>query len=112
MNVRNTEQKGVHIISIEGRFDAFGVEAVTKMYETIIDGDNPKVVVDLQDVTFIDSIALATLVKGLKRTRERNGEFALCNLQQAVLIIFELTRLDLAFKIYKNRAAALEVLGN
>jgi anti-sigma B factor antagonist len=110
MKVNLTHKNAVIIVEIEGRFDAFGVQAVNDEFVKISEQAHPKVIVDLGRVDFIDSMALATLVKGLKRTREKQGEFALCNLQQAVLIIFELTRLDKAFKIYDSRGAALKAM--
>lgn len=110
MKVNVKSQNSVTIVEIEGRFDAFGTQIVSDEFVKIGEQDQPKVVVDLGKVEFIDSMALATLVKGLKRTRESKGEFALCNLQQAVLIIFELTRLDKAFVIYDTRDDAVKAM--
>jgi anti-anti-sigma factor len=72
---------------------------------------SPYAIVDMQDVHFIDSSALGTLVQGLKRFRARGGDLMLASLQQPVRIIFELTRLSDAFLIYPDadqarRAAA------
>ena len=110
MNVTTQDRGSLTVVEIEGRFDAFGVQSVTDVFTEAASGDKPKVVVDLGRVEFIDSMALATLVKGLKRTRENGGNFALCNLQQAVRIIFELTRLDAAFDIYPTLDEAVEAL--
>jgi len=103
---RTTDE--VHVIELSGRFDAFEVPAVNKWFEA-----NPEVknvVVNLTGVGFIDSSGLATLVKGLKRCRQNGGELSLSNLQQPVLIIFELTRLDKAFTIYDTEEMAIKAL--
>ena len=64
-------------------------------------------VVNLGGVSFMDSAALATLVLAMKRCRQAGGDLRLCNLQQPVRIIFELTRLDKAFDIYASETEAL-----
>lgn len=110
MNVITQEHGSLTVVEIEGRFDAFGVQAVTDVFNKVAENDQPRLVVDLSRVEFIDSMALATLVKGLKRMREKGGNFALCNLQQAVQIIFELTRLDKAFDIYSTLEEAAEAM--
>src|ERR671929_137943 len=57
------------------------------------------VVVNLAGVKFVDSTALAALVRSMKRCRQQGGDLHLCGLQQPVRIIFELTRLDRAIEI-------------
>ena len=66
--------------------------------------------VDLSKVTFIDSTGLATLVKGLRRCRQQSGDLVLCGLQQAVRVIFQVTRLDQAFGIFTTDEAAMAAL--
>jgi anti-sigma B factor antagonist len=40
----------------------------------------PRLVIDLSDVTFVDSVGLGALVGGIRRTREGGGDVALaCN---------------------------------
>ncbi len=68
-----------------------------------------RLVVNLSEVNFIDSSALSTLVQGLKHCREKGGDLMLCNLQQPVRVIFELTRLDKAFGIYPSEQAAIGI---
>ncbi|MEL6148080.1 MAG: STAS domain-containing protein [Chloroflexota bacterium] len=108
MDMTHRTHNGVDILELSGRFDAYEVPEVTRWMD-----DNPNaknMVVNLQGVGFIDSSGLATLVKGLKRCRRNGGDMYLCNLQQAVLIIFELTRLDKAFNIVADETAALNTL--
>lgn len=101
-------QGDVAIIELHGRFDAFEVPKVTEWFDA--HGDVRNVIVNLGGVTFIDSSGLATLVKMLKRCRQNDGELALSNLQQAVLIIMELTRLDKAFAIYDTEVDAIQAI--
>jgi anti-sigma B factor antagonist len=97
---------GVSTLALNGRFDAFETSAVTEWFDRNIKDGKAQVIIDLAGVNFLDSAALAALVKGMKRCREHGGDLYLCGLQQPVRIIFELTRLDKAFKIFPDTESA------
>lgn len=61
------------------------------------------ILVDLQDVTFMNSSAIGALVATLKAVRAGGGELFLCSLNEQVRIIFELTKMDQIFKIFADR---------
>lgn len=61
------------------------------------------ILVDLQDVNFMNSSAIGALVATLKAVRAGGGEMVLCSLNNQVRIIFELTKMDQIFKIYADR---------
>jgi len=61
------------------------------------------ILVDLQDVSFMNSSAIGALVATLKAVRAGGGEMVLCSLHDQVRIIFELTKMDQIFKIYADR---------
>ncbi|NJL93957.1 MAG: STAS domain-containing protein [Anaerolineae bacterium] len=110
MQVESEAMQNVQVVRLKGRFDAFEVPAFTDWVERHVKPSHAQVVVNLEGVEFIDSSGLAALVKGLKRCREYNGNFVLCYIQQPVLIILELTRLDKAFTFYEDETSALEAL--
>jgi anti-sigma B factor antagonist len=97
----------IHQIELSGRFDAHSAPQFSKELDALDDGQNSYVVVDLADVNFIDSTALAALVRSMKHYRQNNGEFYIVNLQAPVRIIFELTRMDRAFSIFPSVKDAL-----
>ncbi|MBK8020812.1 MAG: STAS domain-containing protein [Chloroflexi bacterium] len=107
MDMKVTADGHVQVIALVGRFDAFETAQIVKWFEVNVTDQQKHVVVDLSGVGFLDSAALASLVKGMKRCRERGGDLVLCNMQQAVRIIFELTGLDKAFKIVETKEGAV-----
>ena len=94
----------VSVLELSGRFDAHVAPSVKEWQDSHPSAAN--VVVNLSGVNFLDSTALATLVRGMKHCRQRGGDLRLCGVQQPVRIIFELTKLDKAFTIYPNEDAA------
>ena len=107
MNIKSRTVNGIVILELDGRFDANEAENVRQMLKEAVRVIPAKVVVNLKMVNFIDSSGLAVLVQGMKRSRDNKGDVHLCNLQQKVRIIFELTRLDKAFKIFSDLNSAM-----
>ena len=106
---QSTNQRPTQVLPLQGRLDAHQAQRVeAQLLAAICTGG--RLVVNLSKVHFIDSTGLSLLVKGMKRQREQQGEFALCELQQPVRIIFELTRLDKMFTIYPTERDALQAL--
>lgn len=62
------------------------------------------VLIDLQDVTFMDSAGLGSLVTILKSVRSAQGKLYLCSVNAQIRMLFELTGMDKVFQIYSDRA--------
>ena len=97
----------IHKVDLFGHFDARIASDFVNRVDSLNTAMQSYVIVDLADVSFIDSAALAALMRGMKHYRQSQGELYIVNLQMPVLIIFELTRLDRAFSIFPTAADAL-----
>ncbi len=113
MELKTRSSDNVTVLELAGRFDAYEVLPVHDWLEKAADATKAiasapaQVVVNLAGVNFIDSTGLSTLVQGMKHCRQQGGDLYLCNLQQPVRIIFELTRLDKAFSIFADEDEAV-----
>jgi len=97
----------VHVVDLQGRLDAHQGKQVDQKLAEAMHATN-RTVVNMSKVHFIDSTGLSVLVKGVKHHREKNGDLVLCELQQPVRIIFELTRLERVFQIYATEYEAVQ----
>ena len=75
----------------------------------LVDKGNEKIVINLQDVDFIDSSGLGVLVLVLRKLGP-DGKIKLCKVNDSVRSIFELTRLNEVFDIHKTVEGAVEGL--
>jgi len=66
-----------------------------------------QLVVDLKDVSRIDSSGLGTLVEGLREAKQRSVRFVLCGLENSLRRVLERTRLSTLFDIRPTRQEAL-----
>ena len=111
MNLKSRTTAGaINILELSGRFDAYEVPLIKEKLREMAHQHPAHVVINLGQVNFADSSALAAMVQGMKHCRENNGDLHLCQLQQPVRIIFELTRLDKAMEIYPTTVEAVASL--
>jgi anti-sigma B factor antagonist len=101
----------IQILALAGRLDAHTAPQLRDALQGMLDQGYIRLLVDMAEVSFVDSTGLSTLVSGMKHCCQKGGDLALTQLRQPVRIIFELTRLDKAFEIHTDRAAALAAMG-
>jgi anti-sigma B factor antagonist len=70
---------------------------------------NKKIVLDLSEVTFIDSSGLGALIGSLKAVGT-DGELVLCGARDAVVNMLKLTRMDKVFHIFDTVEEAASYL--
>jgi anti-sigma B factor antagonist len=97
----------IKVLEISGSFDIYSATPVRYWLDETLNTAPAQVVIDLSDVGFIDSTALAILMQSIKRARENGGDIFLCGLQQPVRMVLELTRLDNVFEIFPEKEKAI-----
>lgn len=110
MELKSRTAQNNTILELDGRFDAYNAPTVDQWFEKLDTTATQNIIVNLIGVEFIDSTALALLVRGMKRARQNDNDLVLCGLQGPVQTIITLTRLDKAFNIYENEEEALKAL--
>ena len=66
-----------------------------------------RVIVNLRQVRYIDSSGVASLIEGLKASRDLGSRFILIGLSTSAREVLELSRLIKVFEIYDNEEQAL-----
>jgi anti-sigma B factor antagonist len=96
-----------NVLPLEGEIDLHVSPRISASLGAMIDEKPKQVVVDLSNVTYIDSSGLAVLIEGMQNVEAYGGKFALAGLQASVRPIFEIARLDQVFRIFPDTEAAL-----
>ena len=95
------------VLEVGGELDlATGPELQGRLTD-LIDSGVCEVVLDLTEVSFLDSSGLSVLVMAMKRLRAGGGTLRLAGCQSQVQTILELTALSRVFPLYPTAAAAL-----
>lgn len=108
MQLNITEHPQAVVISVqEARLDAHNSPELKIAILQQFDTDKTNLIIDLNEVRFIDSSGLGVLVSGFKNASARNGNLKLCGLQPQVKSMFELTRLHRVFEIFPGVSEAI-----
>lgn len=98
------------IFDFDGDFDSMSAGKVKEdLRKAIVEGE-PSVLINLENVPYIDSAGLGTLVSALKTARERGGNVWLAGLTPQVKMVVELTRLHFVFEVFDSVEKALTEL--
>jgi anti-sigma B factor antagonist len=98
-----TMNTSVKIIQPSGILDGVTVNALRRDISDLVESGVEIVLVDFQDVTFMNSSGLGALVATLRVVRSAGAELFVCSLSEQVNMIFQLTKMDRVFKTFANR---------
>jgi anti-sigma B factor antagonist len=91
------------IFDIVGDIDLANSPQIRKaVLHEIREERTPKVVMNLTKVRYIDSSGVASLVEGLKASRDAGSRFILFGLSPAAREVLQLSRLLKIFEVYDN----------
>ena len=97
----------VYVVSFNGALNARSAE---EAFRNLVEEGVSQVIVDLQEVPFIDSSGLAALVSGLKTLGGESANLKLAAPQSQARLLFELTMFDRVFEIHDSVEDALNSL--
>ncbi len=112
MNLNQEKMNGCIVLYIkEERIDAHNSAELKETILHLIEHGDANIIVQLEQVRFIDSSGLGALLSGYKNAAAKSGKLVIANMQKQVLSMFELTRLNRVFEIYAdvNEAFATEI---
>ena len=106
--IKNIRHEGqIVVLELAGEIDMKCSADLKSEIKKLFSNKPPVLIVNMTDVSFMDSSGLATLVGALKWCRENDCELKLVGLVERVRSIFEICRLDSVFEIYDSEAEAL-----
>ena len=96
------------LFEIAGEMDVFSVPAVKeRIVQAVSDGDH-FLIIDLREVSYMDSTGLGVLIGGLKRAREHGGNLCLLAPHSRVRKILKVTGLEKTLCSYNTIEEAHE----
>jgi anti-sigma B factor antagonist len=107
VNVRQLNGKhDVSIVDLNGEIDVYTSPKVKDTIGELIDQGHYALVINLENVRYIDSTGLGVLIGGLKRVREHSGTVHLVCTNPQIKKIFDITGLAKIFGIYDSEETA------
>jgi anti-sigma B factor antagonist len=102
---------GVAIVAVAGEIDVATAPAFEEVLTAAVrDRDEAGVVVDLTQVTFMDSSALSALVRAMERHKRLGSSIAVATDDTRITTLFEVSRLDHVLRLHPSRERAVASL--
>ncbi|MFA6282193.1 MAG: STAS domain-containing protein [Candidatus Omnitrophota bacterium] len=106
MNIKTESKNDITICRIDGDININTSPQLRKAFEEFVQKNIKKIIVDFSAVKYIDSSGLATFIELLQRLKKTGGCFRICNMDQKVKNVFEVTKLHKIFEIFDTQSAA------
>ena len=103
---------GIIVLDMRGRI-TLGRETETfrSKIRELIDAGHRRLILDLGEIIYIDSVGLSTLVASLASVRKQEGDMKLVRLPKGVHQLLQITRLATVFEIHNSVESALQAFG-
>jgi len=87
------------IVKIDGEVDIYNAPQLKEQLIKLLDDRKANVILQCEDLKYIDSTGLGVLISALKRVKDYNGDITIMGLKPYIRKIFSITGLDKIFTI-------------
>ena len=109
MKYNEREESGYKVVEMSGDVDLSCSPEARKQILACLDNSDVGVLVDLSQVSYIDSSGIASLVEGYQTAKKKNVNFGLIGVSDAAMNVLQLARLDKVFPIHDTVEARIAV---
>jgi anti-sigma B factor antagonist len=108
LRITSGEVGGVHVVWLDGRI-VLGEEtgALRATVKGLIAQGRTKIILNMNNVTMIDSAGLGALVTAYSSTKSGGGSLKLCHLGTKFTELLQITKLLTLFDVYPTQAEAI-----
>ncbi len=108
--LKTTDHDGIIRIDFIERniLDEANIQLIGEGLNHVVDAmDEPKLVICFENVEHLSSAALGVLITASNRVGSKGGQLRLSDINEQILEVFRITRLDQMFQIYDTSAEAM-----
>jgi anti-sigma B factor antagonist len=109
--VRTLSENGVKVLALRGEFT--GGDETDELRNALAgaaEGGTASLLIDLADVTYLNSTALGVLIAAHTSFTKRGARLGLCNVSKNIENLFVITKLVLVFNVYGSRDEGVAAL--
>lgn len=112
LNIDLKTKKNILVIRLVGELDHHTAELLRSKVEKTIDEQGIQhILLNLKDLSFMDSSGLGVILGRYKRISQLGGQMIVCSISPNIYRLFELSGMFKILKVVDSEQQALEVLG-
>ena len=101
------QEPGVAVMDLTGEINGFAQEALDDSYSEAESSDPGAILLNFEDVDYINSTGIALIVSLLARARASKRRLLACNLSEHYVEIFNITRLSDFISVLPDEESAI-----
>ncbi len=102
------DESDLIIVELKGQLDVYNSGDVDKLIGAYIHRGFNKFVLNLEQVTYLDSSTISVFIHCYQKLEKTNGKFLLAGLQGAPKEVFDMAKLHDVFELFPDIASALQ----
>ena len=112
MKASTRQVEGVTIVDLSGRIKlGEGSSILRDTVKDLLAKGQKKILLNLGDISYIDSSGIGELVSAFTSTRNQGGELKLLHLTKKMTDLLQITKLYTVFDVHDDEAAAIKAFG-
>ena len=108
MEITTKDVNDVKVVQFQGHLDSNTSQEAEKFLNDLLDQQEKKILVDFEKLDYISSAGLRVLLSTTKQLKTYDGTLRLCNLNETVQEIFDMSGFSTILQVYKTEPQALE----
>jgi len=108
LDVQVNAESGVQLVELDGPVDSATIEVFKARLDPVCNQPGAKVLLDCQQLTYLNSRAIGLLVTYHRRLLQTHGRLALCRLNTKLVRSLDLLQLGKTLFTYETREDGLE----
>jgi anti-anti-sigma factor len=108
MDITTRSVDQVKIVDFNGNLDTNTAPQAESLLKDLVDGGDKKILINLLKLDYISSAGLRVFLATAKQLKAEGGEMRLCNLNETVQEIFDISGFSMIFTVKPNEEEALK----
>jgi len=100
----------IPVLDVVGEIDIYTTPQFKEAVGHVIDEGKPGIIINMAEVSYMDSSGFGTLLSATKRLRPMNGSLHLIACNDAISRMLQITRLNTIFGVHETEAEALAAI--
>ena len=108
MQIDTTRMRGVCVVLLDGKLDSNASADFEAHLQTLLDDGAERIIIDLAKVDFVTSSGLRVLLATAKRIKHLDGDLCVCDLNQTVREVFDISGFSTLLNVFNSLQEALD----
>ena len=108
MEITTKDMNEIKVLQFQGHLDSNTSQEAEKFLNDLLGQQAKKILVDFEKLDYISSAGLRVLLSTAKQLKTVDGKLRLCNLNETVQEIFDMSGFSTILEVFRTEAQALE----